>query len=110
MTSSKLIVLDLCFRMAALMNQFDDAKNNGELHPSALVDGKSPFVLTIHYFKNYASQMDLPVPLGLCNLITYEGKAPSRASSSYKISSRISVLDLNICETISDTFSLRQIL
>jgi hypothetical protein len=40
---SKLIVLDLCFRMAALMNQFDDAKNNGELHPSALVDGKSLF-------------------------------------------------------------------
>jgi hypothetical protein len=42
--------------MAALMNQFDDAKNNGELQPSALVDGKSffdwfvnQFILTIVY-------------------------------------------------------------
>lgn len=75
------------------MNQFDDAKNNGELHPSALVDGKFPFVfvLTLHYFKNYAFQVDLSVLLGLCNLITNEMKA---ASSSYKISSRICVLDL----------------
>jgi hypothetical protein len=60
--------------MAALMNQFDDAKNNGELHPSALVDGKSSFVSTIHFFKKNASQMDLSVPLGFCNLITNEMK------------------------------------